>query len=164
MESATRRAEEVYMAMKKDLVDQKMQKDIMRGILLDATPRVMRKTVTFMNDNLEGVEDEVLDDDGQPVKDSKGKIQTTMSQANLERMKLAHKLAHKFVDKMMPTESKVVIEETKTVSPIIAEAISRVVAERRVEKEKKAVDAEYSVVDMKEQAIAERNKIQKESK
>ena len=114
-----------------------------------------------MNDGvvrLDGVEEDVLDEDGQPVIDEKtGRNKTYMSPANLERMKLAHKIAHKIIDKVAPTVNKMEVDDARTMNPLLAEAMQRLLTEKRESKEKNAVDAEYSVE--KQDAVSVRNAI-----
>ena len=138
------------MGASKALTDKKQQKELLQGFLLGNAPRVMEKTYNFMIDHLEGVETDVLDGDNIPVMDTSGNTMKEMSPANLERMKLAHKIAHKFIDKVVPTINKVEVEETQTMSPEIMEAMKMVMSNKRIEKEKKIEEAEYKVVDVEE--------------
>jgi hypothetical protein len=132
----------------KALTNDKEAKELMKGVLYKAAPRTMNKTITFMEDNLDGVEESVLDENGQPVIDEKsGRPKTYMSPANLERMKLAHKIAHKIIDKVAPTVNKVEVEDKTKPNPLLMEAMARILSEKRAVKEKKIENAEYAVLD-----------------
>jgi hypothetical protein len=146
------------MGASKALTNEKEHKELMKGVLYKAAPRTMNKTIAFMEDNLDGVEEDMVDEDGQPVLDKKtGRPMKYMSPANLERMKLAHKIAHKIIDKVAPTVNKVEVDDARTMNPMLAEAMQRLLVEKRESKEKNAVDAEYSVE--KQDAVSIRNQI-----
>jgi len=121
------------MGASKALTDPKQQKELLKNFLLDKTPRILERSFQFLVDNLDNGDDP-------------------------EKMKLAHKMAHKFIDKTVATVNKVEVEETTQMSPEIMEAMKLVMSNRRAEKEKKIENADYEVVDL-EEATKVRNQV-----
>ena len=103
------------MAGSRDLIDQKKQKDIMRGILLKSTPMAMTMTMDFLKENFNGKETPRYNPDGTYMRDEDGEHIMEVTPANMKKMDISHKVASKLMDKFMPTENRLVVEEIKTV-------------------------------------------------
>jgi hypothetical protein len=113
------------------LADPKRNKELVRQMHMEKSPVILKQFFDFIEKNFDGKE-------GTLQYDKDGNISDTMSASERDKMKLAHKMSMKIIDKVMP--STLSIETTNTentaVNVEIQQALSYIAKKAREEAER----------------------------
>ena len=119
----------------KALTDPTRNKQIVKELMFEKSPIILGNYLEFITKHFDGVSDiEQFD--------KEGNVTDTMSKSAIEKMKLAHKMATKIIDKITPTS--IIIENNNNagavMDPRLQNALILIADKARLEAEMEAED------------------------
>ena len=119
----------------KALTDPTRNKQIVKELMFEKSPIILGNSLAFIEKHYDGVSDI-------EQYDKEGNLTDTMSKSSIEKMKLAHKMATKIIDKITPTS--IIIENNNNagavMDPRLQNALILIADKARLEAEMEAED------------------------